>query len=121
MLKYADQFLFALDFYIITKKVCFLSDICFTMYRLYLEQVINYEEYWLHITYLIETKIIANIRYFPNNGTTSDVGGIISTTSRKNTYKLVRIEIDSVTLMKEKNISHICQVLFLRLVLKKYI
>ena len=117
MLKYADQFLFALDFYIITKKVSFLLDI----YRLYLEQVINYEEYWLHITYLIETKIIANIRYFPNNGTTSDVGGIISTTSRKNTYKLVRIEIDSVTLMKEKNISHICQVLFLRLVLKKYI
>ena len=48
-------------------------------------------------TYLIETKIIANIRYFPNSGTTSDVGGMISTTSRKNTYKLVRIEIDSVT------------------------
>ena len=40
---------------------------------------------------------MANIRYFPNNGTTSDVGGIISTTSRKNTYKLVRIEIDRVT------------------------
>ena len=48
-------------------------------------------------TYLIETKIIANIRYFPNSGTTSDVGGMISTTSKKNTYKLVRIEIDSVT------------------------
>ena len=56
------------------------------------------------VTYLIETKIIANIRYFPNNGTTSEVGGIISTTSRKNTYKLVRIEIDSVTcIAKQEN------------------
>ena len=44
---------------------------------------------------------MANIRYFPNNGTTSDVGGIISTTSRKNTYKLVRIEIDRVTCVKK--------------------
>lgn len=33
----------------------------------------------------METNIIANIKYFPNNGTTRDVGGIISTTSRKNT------------------------------------
>ena len=49
------------------------------------------------ITYLIDTNIMANIKYFPNNGTTNDVGGMISTTSRKNTYKLVRIEIDSVT------------------------
>ena len=47
--------------------------------------------------YLIETRIMANIRYFPKSGTTSDVGGIISTTRRKNTYKLVKIEMDNVT------------------------
>ena len=47
--------------------------------------------------HLNETNIMANIRYLPKRGTTSDVGGIISTTSRKNTYKLVRMDIDSVT------------------------
>jgi hypothetical protein len=47
--------------------------------------------------YLIETRIMAKIRYFPRSGTTSDVGGIISTTNKKNTYKLVRIEMDRVT------------------------
>jgi hypothetical protein len=45
----------------------------------------------------METRIMAKMRYFPSNGTTSDVGGMISTTSKKNTYKLVRIEMDSVT------------------------
>jgi hypothetical protein len=40
---------------------------------------------------------MANIRYFPKSGTTSDVGGIISTTSRKNTWSEMRIDIDSVT------------------------
>ena len=48
-------------------------------------------------THLIDTRIIAKMRYFPNSGTTSDVGGMISTTSRKNTYKLVRMEMDNVT------------------------
>lgn len=48
-------------------------------------------------TYLIETSIMANIRYFPSNGTTKDVGGMISTTNRKNTWRLMRIEIESVT------------------------
>lgn len=33
----------------------------------------------------METKIIAKIKYLPSNGTTRLVGGIISTTSRKNT------------------------------------
>jgi len=47
--------------------------------------------------YLIETSIMANIRYFPSSGTTSDVGGMISTTSRKNTWRLMRIEMESVT------------------------
>lgn len=37
------------------------------------------------MSYLIDTSIIANIRYFPSKGTTNDVGGMISTTSRKNT------------------------------------
>ncbi len=35
--------------------------------------------------YLIDTNIMAKIKYFPNSGTTRDVGGMISTTSRKNT------------------------------------
>ena len=47
--------------------------------------------------YLIETRIMAKIRYFPKSGTTSDVGGMISTTKRKNTYKLVKMEMESVT------------------------
>ena len=47
--------------------------------------------------HLIETSIMANMRYFPRRGTTREVGGMISTTSRKNTYKLVRIEMDNVT------------------------
>lgn len=36
-------------------------------------------------THLIDTSIIANIKYFPSKGTTKDVGGIISTTSKKKT------------------------------------
>ncbi|KAH0560627.1 hypothetical protein KQX54_006502 [Cotesia glomerata] len=51
----------------------------------------------IDLTYLIETSIIANIRYFPSSGTTRDVGGIISTTSKKNTWRLMRIDIDNVT------------------------
>ena len=51
-------------------------------------------------SYLIETRIMANIRYFPRSGTTSDVGGMISTTRRKNTYKLVKMEMESVTCKK---------------------
>lgn len=46
---------------------------------------------------LMDTRIMANIRYFPSNGTTSDVGGIISTTRRKNTWRLIRMDIDNVT------------------------
>ena len=38
---------------------------------------------------------MAKIRYFPKSGTTSDVGGMISTTKRKNTYKLVKMEMES--------------------------
>ena len=48
-------------------------------------------------TYLNETNIMANIRYLPSRGTTREVGGMISTTSRKNTYRLVRMDIDRVT------------------------
>ena len=44
---------------------------------------------------------MANMRYFPRRGTTREVGGMISTTSRKNTYKLVRIEMDNVTCKAE--------------------
>ncbi len=45
----------------------------------------------------MDTNIIANMRYFPSNGMTKDVGGIISTTSKKNTWRLMRIDIDNVT------------------------
>jgi hypothetical protein len=38
-----------------------------------------------NLPYLMETRIMAKMRYLPSSGTTSDVGGIISTTSRKNT------------------------------------
>lgn len=31
------------------------------------------------------TSIIVNSKYFPNSGTVNDVGGIISTNSKKNT------------------------------------
>lgn len=51
----------------------------------------------------METKIIAKIKYFPSKGTTKDVGGIISTTSKKNTWRLMRIDIESVTYMKKVN------------------
>lgn len=47
--------------------------------------------------YLIDTKTMANIRYLPSNGITNDVGGIISTTSKKNTWRLINIDIDKVT------------------------
>ena len=49
------------------------------------------------LPYLMETSIMANMRYLPSSGTTSDVGGMISTTSRKNTCRLMRMEMDSVT------------------------
>ena len=45
----------------------------------------------------METSIMAKMRYFPRRGTTREVGGMISTTSRKNTYRLVRIEMERVT------------------------
>jgi len=48
-------------------------------------------------SYLIETKIMAKIKYFPKSGTTRLVGGMISTTKRKNTWRLMRIEIAKVT------------------------
>ena len=48
-------------------------------------------------SHLMETSIMAKMRYFPRRGTTREVGGMISTTSRKNTYRLVRIEMERVT------------------------
>ena len=46
------------------------------------------------ISYLKVSKIIVNKTNFPNNGTTSEVGGIISAKSRKKTVKDSKIEID---------------------------
>lgn len=48
-------------------------------------------------TDLIETRIMAKMRYLPSSGTTRLVGGMISTTSKKNTCRLIRIEMDNVT------------------------
>jgi len=46
------------------------------------------------------------MRYFPNNGTTNEVGGIISTTRRKNTWRLIRIEIDKVTWKQKQSVTY---------------
>ena len=43
------------------------------------------------------TRIIVNKRYFPSKGTASDVGGIISASSKKNTVKDTKIEMQRVT------------------------
>jgi len=45
----------------------------------------------------METKIMAKIKYLPSSGTTRLVGGMISTTSKKNTCKLIKIDMDNVT------------------------
>lgn len=50
----------------------------------------------------METNIIAKIKYFPNSGTTNDVGGMISTTNKKNTWRLIKIDMDNVTWNKYK-------------------
>ena len=52
------------------------------------------------MTHLMETRIMAKMRYLPSRGTTRLVGGIISTTSRKNTCRLMRMEMESVTCIK---------------------
>ena len=44
-----------------------------------------------------ETNIIVNNKYFPNKGTASDVGGMISASSKKNTVNDSRMEIQRVT------------------------
>ncbi len=41
------------------------------------------------------TSIIVNSKYFPNSGTVNDVGGIISTKSRKNTVNDSKILMQS--------------------------
>lgn len=41
------------------------------------------------------TSIIVNNKYFPNSGTVSDVGGIISANSKKNTVRERRIDMQS--------------------------
>jgi hypothetical protein len=43
------------------------------------------------------TSIIVNRRYFPSSGTASEVGGIISASSRKKTVSDTRMEMQSVT------------------------
>jgi hypothetical protein len=49
------------------------------------------------------TKIIVNRRYFPNNGTAKEVGGIISASSKKNTVSDRRIDMQSVTFSPESD------------------
>jgi hypothetical protein len=51
----------------------------------------------------MDTRIMAKMRYLPRSGTTSEVGGMISTTSRKNTCRLMRMDIDRVTCKKTKS------------------
>lgn len=44
-------------------------------------------------TYLTVSKIIVNNTNFPSNGTTNDVGGMISANSKKNTVNDSKIDI----------------------------
>lgn len=46
---------------------------------------------------LIVTITIVKSKYLPIRGTTSEVAGMISTSSKKNTVSEIKIEIDSVT------------------------
>ena len=43
------------------------------------------------------TKIMVNKRYLPSNGTARDVGGMISASSKKNTVRDKRMDMQSVT------------------------
>lgn len=52
-----------------------------------------------------ETKIIVNSKYFPSKGTASDVGGIISARSKKNTVNDTKIEMHRVTWIRNYPIS----------------
>lgn len=47
------------------------------------------------------TRIIVNNRYFPNNGTAKEVGGIISASKRKNTVNERRMDTQRVTFSPE--------------------
>ena len=49
------------------------------------------------------TSIIVNKRYFPTNGTTSEVGGMSSANSRKKTVNDSNIEIQSATFSPESD------------------
>jgi hypothetical protein len=48
-----------------------------------------------------ESRVIVKTRYFPNNGTTKDVAGMISIKSKKNRPRARKIEIDRVTFSPE--------------------
>jgi hypothetical protein len=49
------------------------------------------------------TSIIVNKRYLPINGTTSDVGGMSSANSKKNTVNESNIDIQSATFSPESD------------------
>lgn len=49
------------------------------------------------------TKTMVNKRYFPSKGTASDVGGIISANSRKNTVRDSNIDTHNVTFSPESD------------------
>lgn len=53
--------------------------------------------YMYERTHLNVSKIIVNNTNLPSKGTTSDVGGIISANSRKNTVSDSKIEMDKLT------------------------
>lgn len=49
------------------------------------------------------TRIMVNNRYFPNSGTTSDVDGIISAKSKKNTVRDTRMDTERATWVTRKD------------------
>lgn len=56
------------------------------------------------ITYLNVSSIIVKSTNFPNNGTTNEVGGIISASSKKNTVSDSKIDMLNETCKKNNNI-----------------
>lgn len=59
---------------------------------------------YLSITYLKVSRIIVKRTNLPRSGTTSDVGGMISASKRKNTVSDNRIEMDRLTYERQKQI-----------------
>ena len=59
--------------------------------------VFSMHGYVVELQYLKVSRIIVKSTNFPSSGTTSEVGGMISASSRKNTVNDSRMEMDKLT------------------------